>query len=67
MAIQEGHQGQDRVILSGPPALLQLQAGMPGLAAWRELLSDLMRSWIPVLSLFDAFEPLIKGGYQEAR
>lgn len=50
MAIQEGHQGEDRVILSGPPALLQLQAGMPGLAAWRELLSDLMRSWIPVLS-----------------
>ena len=50
MAIQEGHQVQDRVILSGPPALLRLQAAVPSLAPWRELLSDLMRSWIPVLS-----------------
>ena len=50
MAIQEGHHVRDRVILSGPPTLLQLQAGVPGLAAWWELLSDLMRSWIPALS-----------------
>ena len=49
MAIQEGHHVRDRVILSGPPTLLRLQ-GVPGLAAWRELLSDLMRSWIPALS-----------------
>lgn len=49
MAHPEGHQVQDRVILSGPPTLLQLQAGVQSLVAWRGF-SDLMRSWIPVLS-----------------
>lgn len=50
MAVQVGHQVQNRVILSHPSSLLGLQAGAPGLAAWWELRSDVVRSWIPVLS-----------------